>query len=75
MNKKTEKIIKDAEREGFPIFVLTAKDYLSVEAIAGYFKDCLHGGCGISHLNGIADRIREFKEWQTDNADRVKFPD
>jgi hypothetical protein len=41
MTKKDEKIIKDAEAQGIPIFVLTAKDLLSVNTIKNYRTDCV----------------------------------
>lgn len=75
MTPKDKKIIEDSERDGIPIFVLTAKDYHSVEAIAGYFKDCVHGGCNFSHLQGVVERFNEFKKWQIDNIKLVKTPD
>jgi len=75
MTDKDKKIIADAEREGYPIFVLTAKDFYSTQAIAGYFKDCLLGGCKQPHLHGIADRVAEFKEWQDANPMKCKIPD
>lgn len=75
MNKKDQKTINDSEREGIPIFVLTAKDKLSLKAIKEYFTVCSEESCASEHLIGINDRIEEFKWWQENNPDKVKLPD
>ena len=75
MNKKDEKIIKDAEKNKTPIFVLTAKDELSIDALEAYFVECVNVGCDDDHLDGIQDRISEFKYWQQSNESKVKIPD
>ena len=75
MNKKDAKIIEDAERDGIPIFVITAKDVCSVEALENYYVDCASEGCSKEHLAGINERTDEFKEWQMNNPDKVHLPD
>ena len=75
MKKKDKKIIEDAERDGIPIFVLTAKDKLSVDAILDYEVHCLRHNCKPEHTNAVHDRLHEFEAWQRDNADKVKLPD
>lgn len=75
MNSKDQKIIKDSEKRGIPIFVLTAKDLASIITIREYLKKCIDLECSKDHLFGIVTRIEEFKEWQQSNEDKMKIPD
>ena len=74
MTDKDKKIIEDAEREGIPIFVLTAKDAISLEVLSYYFDKCGRA-CNINHVEAVGDRLFEFSEWQVNNKDKVKLPD
>lgn len=74
MTEKDKKIIEDAEKNGTPIFVLTAKDKNSTATIYDYHDNCITH-CDEKHLTGIAKRIIDFEEWQEANPDKVKFPD
>lgn len=75
MTKKDKKILEDAERDGIPIFILIAKDELSVNAIASYCSDCEAMGCSAEHVDAIEARIKEFNAWQTLYPDKCKLPD
>ena len=75
MNAKTKKIIEDAERDGIPIFVLTAKDVLSTNTIKDYGVACISTGCSQEHYVDVGRRLVEFKQWQEANASKVKLPD
>jgi hypothetical protein len=75
MKAKDKKIIEDAERDGIPIFVLTAKDKVSLETLYDYEENCRRMGCDAKHINGIILRANEFEDWQIDNHDKVKLPD
>lgn len=75
MNKKDQKIIKDSEERDIPIFVLTAKDALSVDLLSAYRWSCETAGCSPEHLKGIDDRIDEFTEWQHNHLGEIKLPD
>lgn len=75
MTTKDKKIIEDSEREGIPIFVLTAKDECCIESINRYLSICTILGCDEEHLDGIYARIEEFEEWQNKNQNKVKLPD
>jgi hypothetical protein len=75
MTPKDKKIIEYSESRGIPIFVLTAKDFLSVSAIAAYREYCKAEECPQSHISEIGARINEFKDWQKANPDKVKLPD
>ena len=75
MKTKDKKIIEDAKREGIPIFVLTAKDVLSIYALKEYEAICESADCKPEFIHAIVDRIKEFDKWQKENADKVKLPD
>jgi hypothetical protein len=75
MTTKDKKIIEDSERDGIPIFVLTAKDRLSPDTIRDYFTLCHASHCNIDHLKNILDRTKEFENWQKGNTNKVKLPD
>jgi hypothetical protein len=75
METKTLKIIADAQRDNIPIFVLTAKDKLSIEAIEHYWSICDLDNCEPAHIVGVQQRINDFQAWQSANPDKVKLPD
>jgi hypothetical protein len=75
MEPKDKKIIAEAERDNIPIFVLVAKDELSLLSIQSYLGMCIHSGCKQDHINAIRQRIKEFEDWQIKNPDKVKLPD
>jgi hypothetical protein len=75
MTEKDLKIIEDAEREGIPIFVLTAKDLIAVNAITSYYNACCWAKCNDQHCNAIERRIEDFKTWKALNPDKMKLPD
>lgn len=85
MTERDAKIIKDSEEQGIPIFVLTAKDKLSLEAII-YYCDMCEFILETSNINtepneadlfidNLGTRIEEFKAWQLANPSKVKLPD
>lgn len=75
MTQKDKKIIEDSEAQGIPIFVLTAKDLISVSAIIAYRDFCKAEECPQSHISEIGTRIDEFRNWQIANSGKVKLPD
>lgn len=75
MSKKDKKIIENSERESFPIFVLSAKDVCSLDAMRSYYNSCIEQRCSVDHLNAIVERIAEFEAYQEQNCDNVKIPD
>lgn len=74
MTEKDKKIIEDAEREGIPIFVLTAKDKIALQALIEY-RDSCGVICSNEHYQGIEKRIDEFAEWESNNLNKMKIPD
>jgi hypothetical protein len=75
MTNKDKKIIEDSEAQGIPIFVLTAKDFVSTSTINRYRDLCRAEECDIAHIAEIGTRIDEFRKWQKENPDKVKLPD
>ena len=75
MTEKDKKIIVDAEKNGTPIFVLTAKDKTSYETILDYHMRCVEAKCDKEHLISIGIRATEFHDWQLMNKNKVKLPD
>jgi hypothetical protein len=75
MSPKDEKIIKDSEAKGIPIFVFTAKDRIAISVLDYYKSLCKAEECPQSHISEIEVRIDEFKNWVKDNPNKVKNPD
>jgi hypothetical protein len=75
MTPKDKKIIEDSERDGIPIFVLTAKDKASLNTITFYENECRKLKCEGKHINGIILRENEFEDWQSEHPFQVKLPD
>ena len=75
MTPKDKKIIEDSEAKGIPIFVLTAKDFVSVSIIDRYRDLCKAEECDQAHITEIGTRIDDFRQWQKANPDKVKLPD
>lgn len=74
MNQKDRKIIDDAERDGIPIFVLTAKDKCTGPTLQKYFEEVMMESYSESFHVAVIDRIEEFEAWQAANPDKVKIP-
>jgi len=75
MTDKDKKIIADAKKNGTPIFVLTAKDSMSIRTMYNYMFHCEDNGCDAEHINGVNKRIKEFAAWKGQNPDKVHTPD
>jgi hypothetical protein len=75
MNKKDEKILADATKGQIPVFVIIAKDAISIEALRAYRDICVSEGCPVEHIAGIQSRIKEFEDWQANNMELVSQPD
>jgi hypothetical protein len=75
MTQKDKKIIEDGEAQGIPIFVLTAKDAVTLSTLDYYRSLCRAQECPQSHIAEIGERIDEFKQWQKANPAKVKLPD
>jgi hypothetical protein len=75
MTKKDKKVIDDSESRGIPIFVITAKDKTSIEAIKAYQGLCEDFGCDRDFFDSVKNKISDFMDWQEANLDQVKLPD
>jgi PHP family Zn ribbon phosphoesterase len=74
MTKKDKKIIDDAERDGIPIFVLTAKDKLVLQTLKKYLDECVTN-CDKHHTYGVVDRYFEIQDWQIEHPQLTHYPD
>lgn len=76
MSVKDDRIIQQANETDEPIFVLRAKDLLSVLALQAYI-DFLekYEANDAPILVEAVDRLNEFREWQKANPGKVKLPD
>lgn len=75
MTKRDAKIIKDAEEQNIPIFVLTAKDDLTLDVLDYYSDAAKDAHCSEEFIKGVDARLREFTIWQQTNVEKVKLPD
>lgn len=57
-----------------PVFLLRARDYLAVNVLTSYLAYAQEDGCSRAHLQGIADTIQEFSEFQAAHPERMKQP-
>lgn len=76
MTEKDKKILEDAKRDNIPVFILTAKDALSVAALLAYRDFCAsEQEADLNHIEGVKERIYEFEDWQALHPEKVKLPD
>jgi hypothetical protein len=75
MSPKDEKIIKDSEAKGIPIFVFTAKDNIAISVLDYYRQLCRAEECPQTHISEVSVRIDEFKSFAKNNPDKMKLPD
>lgn len=75
MTKRDAKIIKDAEEQNIPIFVITAKDDLAPDVLDYYSDAAKDAHCSEEFIKGVEARLDEFSIWQQTNPDKVKIPD
>lgn len=61
---------------GEPFFIFRAKDFFSVMVLAHYVEVVeKYGPDNASFHTDIIDALGEFKEWQRNNAAKVRYPD
>lgn len=58
-----------------PVFVIRAKDNMSIPGLRGYVSACIAAGTSSEHLENIDKSIGAFRRWQEANQDKVKLPD
>lgn len=58
-----------------PVFVLRARDKLSVQAIAHYMQLAEEAGSPERHVAMAAGTATVFQEWQDAHPDQVRTPD
>lgn len=73
---KAQHILEKVSGSDEPIFILRAKDLLSVPTIVKYLN--LYGEFMPSDVTfeaSVVNTIEGFKQWQKDNPDKVRWPD
>jgi hypothetical protein len=60
--------------EDEPVFVLRARDSLSVGHILMYGVLCEAAGSPPEHLAAIEEAIDQFEAWQADNIEQLRLP-
>lgn len=69
----------DIDIEGIPddepVFVIRAKDEVSVQTLNQYADNATRNGSPSEHHASVRRRAAEFQEWQDANPDLVKTPD
>lgn len=73
---KAAKIIAECAINDEPLFVLRAQDIFSVMGIAGYHKLIEQfSPSDVGMEREIVEAIDEFKRWQANNRETVRYPD
>ena len=62
------------DKPDMPIFVIKAKDALSVPALKHYKEKCEDHGL-TEQARQVDYAIYEFRQWQDENIDDTKLPD
>lgn len=75
-NPHAYKMVMEAEVTGEPLFCFRARDFFSIQVIAFYANIVEQYGPDDAHFhNNIVDALGEFKEWQKDHINEVRYPD
>ena len=74
-SKNPRAIIEAAEANDEPVFVLRAKDKLSIEALTAYIKFAKMDEVEEDFLQELCAIKLHFHAWQKQNPHRIKYPD
>jgi hypothetical protein len=58
-----------------PVFLLRAKDALSLATLHQYAEMASRAGCDPSFLEGVRQATNSFEDWQIKNSSLVRRPD
>lgn len=73
---KRDRIVRECRDRGEPFFVVRAKDVLSVFALDEYTRIVERYAPGEHELlEGIQQTLDDFRLWQSEHRDQVRFPD
>lgn len=76
LSDRDKKILYETRDTDEPIFIFRAKDILSMFALKEYDRVVeMYQGDDHEFQGHIVDRIAEFRDWQRNNADKIKLPD
>lgn len=76
VNPHAARMVADAEVTGEPLFCFRARDFFSVQVIS-FYSDLVakYGPSDAEFHRNIVDALNEFKEWQKNNVEKVRYPD
>lgn len=57
-----------------PVHIFRARDKFALPALEHYLLICRSGGCNDYQEDGVLSQIKRFKEWQEENASKMKLP-
>lgn len=58
-----------------PRFLLVGRDIAMLGTLEAYYNECVNAGSPEAHLSGIRDKIKQVRDWQRANKDKVDAPD
>jgi len=70
VNRNTGRAIPDDE----PVFVLRARDWLSLVTLREYVTLCEEDGCSQAHLQRVRAAIVQFMRWSRQHPELLKRP-
>ena len=73
--KTPKDVLKKAQTNDEPVFVLRAQDKLAVFAISKYYQKSVAEGCDKKHILEIEKIYNDFFKWRRNNPDKIKLPD
>jgi hypothetical protein len=73
--KSIADILKSAQENNEPVFVIRAKDKCALAAIGAYNVTSHIAGVNDEHLKETQQIFRDFVKWQGENKDKVNLPD
>lgn len=76
LSERDQKILNETSQTDEPIFIFRAKDILSMFPLKEYERRVEdYAGDDHEFQLHVATRIAEFRDWQRNNADKIKLPD
>ena len=74
--KDQKKLLARCLENEIPVFVLTGTDALAIGALTAYINEARHMGCHEDFIHDLETNILpDFRDFQTQEPDKVKIPD
>jgi hypothetical protein len=75
LNDRQNKILEDSQRDSIPVFILTAKDVLSLPVLRDYLEICKKFRCSEEFVDQLTKVLEDYMGWREDYPSQVKLPD